>query len=61
MQSSTGTDEGLASEQIEAKINQRLQAKLDKDWGLADQIRDELKQQGVILEDAGKETTWRRA
>jgi len=60
LQSSTGSDEGLASEQIEAKINQRLQAKLDKDWGLADQIRDELKQQGVILEDAGKETTWRR-
>ncbi len=61
LQSSTGSDEGLASDQIEAKINQRLQAKVDKDWALADQIRDELKEQGIILEDAGKETTWRRA
>jgi len=61
LQSNTGSDEGLASEQIDAKINQRLQAKVDKDWALADQIRDELKEQGVILEDAGKETTWRRA
>ena len=61
LQSSTGSDEGLASEQVEAKINQRLQAKVDKDWALADEIRDELKQQGVVLEDAGKQTTWRRA
>jgi cysteinyl-tRNA synthetase len=46
---------------IEQKIQQRLDAKKNKDWGLADQIRDELKAQGIILEDvAGGATHWRR-
>ncbi len=50
---------------IEAHIEQQIQARLDakkaKNWALADQIRDELKEQGVILEDAPNGTTsWRR-
>jgi cysteinyl-tRNA synthetase len=50
---------------IEAQIEQQIQARLDakkaKNWALADQIRDELKGQGVILEDAPNGTTsWRR-
>jgi len=60
LQSSTGSSDVISSEQIDAKINQRLQAKLDKDWGLADQIRDELKEQGVMVEDSGQQSTWRR-
>jgi cysteinyl-tRNA synthetase len=49
----------------EAQINQQIQARLDakkaKDWALADKIRNDLKQQGVILEDAPDGTTsWRR-
>ena len=46
---------------IEQQIQARLDAKKAKNWALADQIRDELKQQCVILEDAPNGTTsWRR-
>ncbi len=48
-------------EMVERKINDRLDAKKTKNWALADQIRDELKGQGVILEDSPNGTTsWRR-
>ncbi len=47
--------------EIEQQIQARIDAKKSKDWALADQIRDELKAQGVILEDAPDGTTsWRR-
>jgi cysteinyl-tRNA synthetase len=46
---------------IERQIEVRKDAKKTKNWALADQIRDELKQQGVVLEDAPDGTTsWRR-
>jgi cysteinyl-tRNA synthetase len=46
---------------IDQKIKARLEAKKSKNWTLADQIRDELKQQGVILEDKPDgSTSWRR-
>ena len=51
---------GLDNTQIETFIQQRLLAKQNKNWAEADRIRDELKAQGVILEDKGKETSWRR-
>jgi cysteinyl-tRNA synthetase len=52
---------GLSSEQIEQQVQLRLDAKKAKNWTLADQIRDRLKEQGIILEDAPNGTTsWRR-
>jgi cysteinyl-tRNA synthetase len=46
---------------VEQQIQARLDAKKAKNWALADQIRDELKRQSVILEDAPNGTTsWRR-
>jgi cysteinyl-tRNA synthetase len=60
LQSTTGSDEAISNDDIKAKISLRLEAKADRNWGLADQIRDELKEQGVIVEDKGQETTWRR-
>ncbi len=54
------TDEGLSDAQIEQQIQQRLQARADKNWAEADRIRDELKAQGVVLEDGAGGTTWRR-
>ena len=51
---------GLSEHEIEALIEQRLQARADKDWAESDRIRDELKAQGIILEDAAGKTTWRR-
>ncbi|MCW8911531.1 MAG: cysteine--tRNA ligase [Gammaproteobacteria bacterium] len=56
----SGAEGGLDDQGIEALIQQRQQAKLDKNWADADRIRDELKAQGVILEDKGSQTTWRR-
>lgn len=47
-------------EVIEQLIAERLQARADKNWARADQIRAELLQQGIELEDGAKGTTWRR-
>lgn len=45
---------------IEAKIVERAAAKKNKDYALADQIRNQLKEQGIILEDSPQGTTWKR-
>jgi cysteinyl-tRNA synthetase len=50
-------DEG----KIAQLIDMRLAARKSKNFKEADRIRDELAQQGVILEDGPKGTTWRRA
>jgi len=48
-------------ELIEQQIQARLAAKTAKEWNLADKIRDELKGQGIILEDTPSGlSTWRR-
>lgn len=44
---------------IEALINERLEARANKDWAASDRIRDELKDMGVIIEDSKGGTTWR--
>ena len=55
-----GGSSGLADDAIEALIKQRVQAKLDKDYGLADTIRKQLKDDGVVLEDTRDGTVWKR-
>lgn len=52
-----GSDDEAAD--IEQLISERAQAKADKDWGRADQIRDILNDKKVILEDGPSGTTWR--
>jgi cysteinyl-tRNA synthetase len=52
--------EAISADDIEALIAQRQQAKLDKDYALADKLRERLKTQGVILEDSRDGTSWRR-
>ncbi len=51
---------GLSVDRIEVLIQKRLDAKANKNWAEADQIRDELAKQGISLEDKGVETIWRR-
>jgi len=51
----------LEEAEIEALIAQRLQARADKNWAESDRIRDELAEQGIILDDGKGGTTWRRA
>ena len=45
---------------IEAKIAARAEAKARRDFAEADRIRDELKSDGVLLEDGPSGTTWRK-
>ncbi|PKM42152.1 MAG: cysteine--tRNA ligase [Gammaproteobacteria bacterium HGW-Gammaproteobacteria-1] len=52
---------GLADADIERLIGERLEARRNKDWAASDRIRDELKAQGIVLEDGAGATTWRRA
>jgi cysteinyl-tRNA synthetase len=53
-------DSGLSDARIEELIQQRQHAKTEKQWTEADRIRDQLKEQGVVLEDSPQGTTWRR-
>jgi cysteinyl-tRNA synthetase len=56
-----GASDGLAEAEIEQLIEARKTAKANKDWAQADSIRDQLKVQGIVLEDvAGGKTSWRR-
>lgn len=49
----------LSTAEIENFIAQRSQAKKEKNWALADQIRDELKNNGVIIEDTPQGVRWK--
>ena len=46
--------------EINRLINERLEAKKAKDWARADAIRNQLKEQGIILEDTPQGTTWKK-
>ena len=56
-----GTGESDDLEQIETLIQQRLDARANKDWAEADRIRDELHAMDIELEDKDGKTIWRRA
>ncbi|NHN36071.1 cysteine--tRNA ligase [Pseudomaricurvus alcaniphilus] len=53
-------EEGISAAEIEALIAERAQAKLDKNYARADEVRQELKALGVVLEDSREGTKWRR-
>ncbi|MGS9159734.1 CysS/YqeB C-terminal domain-containing protein, partial [Salmonella enterica subsp. enterica serovar Infantis] len=59
LQRGAQADDGDVAE-IEAVIQQRLDARTAKDWAAADAARDRLTELGIILEDGQKGTTWRR-
>ncbi|MGB4131784.1 MAG: cysteine--tRNA ligase, partial [Tepidanaerobacteraceae bacterium] len=50
----------LLDEEIEQKIREREEARKSKNYALADKIRDELKAQGIILEDTPSGVRWKR-
>lgn len=50
----------ISAEAIEALIAERIAAKQNKDYARADEIREQLKQQGIALLDTREGTDWRR-
>ncbi|MGE5240463.1 MAG: cysteine--tRNA ligase [Bacteroidota bacterium] len=56
----SGAADGLSDARIETLIARRTEARRNRNWAESDRIRDELKAQGVILEDKAGQTTWRR-
>jgi cysteinyl-tRNA synthetase len=54
---------GVAAEQreiIEGLIAERRQARVNKEWSQADQLRDKLHQMGIEVEDRSDQTIWHR-
>ena len=56
----TETEE-LLDEEIDALIQEREQARTDKNFERADEIRDQLKEEGILLEDTAQGIRWKRA
>ena len=52
--------ENSLDDEIEVLIEKRQQARKNKDFALADEIRDKLKAQGIILEDTPTGVKWRK-
>ena len=50
----------LADANVDSLVVQRQQAKLDRNFALSDQIRDQLKVAGIVLEDSKEGTVWKR-
>src|ERR1043166_2307479 len=51
--------QGLAQEQIEKRLGGRNQARKEKNWQEAERIRQELQDQGIIIEDTPASTIWK--
>ena len=57
-ESATQTDH-LVDDLVKLFIEMREEARKEKNWALADKIRDRLKETGVALEDRSDGTTWK--
>lgn len=53
-------EQGLLDEDIEALIVERNTARKERNFARADQIREQLKEQGILLEDTPQGIRWRR-
>ena len=51
----------LSDDKIETQIQQRNEARKAKDFQKADQIRDDLAEQGILLDDSTEGTTWKKS
>lgn len=55
-----GVETELNDEEILALIEERQKARKEKNWKLADEIRDRLREKGIILEDTPEGVRWKR-
>lgn len=53
--------EELLDEEVDKLIQEREQARADKNFERADEIRDQLKEEGILLEDTAQGIRWKRA
>ena len=51
----------LSDDEIETQIQQRNEARKANDFQKADQIRDDLAEQGILLDDSTEGTTWKKS
>ena len=56
----TDSDDAISPSEIEGLIDERQQAKLANDYARADEVRELLLAQGVVLEDSREGTKWKR-
>ena len=54
------SEDGIEDAAIDALIEERNQARADKNFARSDEIRDQLAEAGVLLEDGSDGTTWKR-
>ena len=54
-------EKDLLDADVDALIQERIQARTGKNYARADEIRDELAAAGIMLEDSAQGTRWRRA
>ena len=52
--------EGLAGELVNFIMELRQEARRDKNWAIADRIRDGLKDMGIVIEDRPEGPVWKR-
>ena len=58
---SASEDSDLDDDKIEGLIAERNQARESGDYARADEIRDDLLESGIVLEDSAQGTTWHRS
>jgi cysteinyl-tRNA synthetase len=52
--------QGLTDEAIDALVAERTQAKKQRNFARADQIRNELAEKGIVIEDSKDGVRWKR-
>ncbi|MEH2381606.1 MAG: cysteine--tRNA ligase [Nostoc sp.] len=60
IETETQTSNGLSDAEIEAKIQQRQEARIAKNFAESDRIRDQLQAEGITLIDSRDGTRWHR-
>ena len=51
---------GSDDDEIEALVKKRDEARANKDWKTSDQLRDQLKEMGITIQDTPQGTRWTR-